>query len=40
MQKDVSEKITYLSYVLEGILKQTDQTKEKINSTDNKTKVA
>lgn len=40
VQKDVSEKITYLSYVLEGILKQTDQTKEKINSTDNKTKVA
>ena len=40
VQNDVKEKITYLSYVLEGILKQTDQTREKINSKDNKTKVA
>ncbi len=41
VQKNVNEKISYLSFLLEGIFKQIDQTKEKINSMENsKTKVA
>ena len=41
VQKIVNEKISYLSFLLEGIFKQIDQTKDKINSMENtKTKVA
>ena len=41
VQQSVNEKISYLSFLLQGIFKQIDQTKDKINSMENtKTKVA
>lgn len=41
VQKTVDEKLSYLSFLLQGIFKQIDQTKDKINSMENtKTKVA